>query len=501
MLDVFVASLEMDLNDYVNLYQMFFFIPIVASFFAASLVDRFGLKLVLYVTLLMAVLRNIARMLLFAPHLPGWRSLRLLYWMLQRGLTQMNNAFYNCFPLSMAESWFSESERSIALTMLLSAPSLGGAGASLILPRLVHSIATWPWLVWFNFCALLVSLLSISLGVRHSLPPEGPPSLRSKVKLDLKREEAASLAAVPKRALATRAKLLLQELTRIFKSGNLMIQMVAKITIDQLFSTILLVLQDIFDGEGLSHVFTGKFMALIDITAIAFQLLVAKRMKPKKEFQDPYNTRICKRLLVAEMFMFILFALSLVVHELEFLGLATEAQMKWLERNQWLVVCGTAVGFALVRNCAQPYLNEQTAVLICGLTSEANSGAADTAVGEILFNLYAFIFVHLRHLETLVAGPLVSTTTNIIEPEDGASGDVHEVAAGRPLYLRPVLFVCLVAVCTTMNYVIRFDAASSKRRERIRRLTRTSSCVPGDLYDFKRDSRVVEMVEFEMTRL
>jgi MFS family permease len=518
-----VDSLGLDLASYVNLYQVCFFIPIVFSFPAAQLLDRYGLKLGIYVTLAIALIRNGARMLLFSPQLAYWNQLRYLYWTIQRFLTSLNYAIYMCFPLKLAESWFSESERSFALNLLMLGPMLGSSAGSLIIPQLVKDLGSCHWIVLLNLVCFLVSLVAVVVGVRRSEPAEGPPSARSQVSASHRLAVLAGGDAASKQQQKTTgtkdnkidwqigAKLngLRKEVVRVVRKKNLMIQMFATVTFDQLLLTIVMVLQDIFRGAGLSSVFTGQFMTFLMVAAAVFRLIIATRLRPKirrtslaegltdeqanAASEDPYNTRTCKQLMLVQLLMFSLFAMSLIAHELDFVVALLEPG--WMERYQWLLTLATSLFFVLVHSCAGPYLNEQNAELISGSVSEANSSAWQTAMASLLFNTYAFVFVHLRQLDEPAAG------------DEGGADHEQPPAAPRPRYLRPVLFACSVAMFTTMLYVFAFDVSARRRRERMRQLKRLSSTATphglelGAAGGERKSPRGSTVVEIEMTRL
>jgi hypothetical protein len=239
---------------------------------------------------------------------------------------------------------------------------------------------------------------------------------------------------------------------------------------------------------------------LLGVTA---RLFVSSRIKPKRRktrtsslgavstdnFQDPYNTRLCKPLVLAQLVTFVLFATSLVLHELDLFS----NHLDWLDKYQWLLVVSSSMCFLVVESCATPYLNEQFAELICGLVSEANSSACFAALSTAGFNMYMFVFIRLRQsIETFKEEqlnnqnsiPVATLTPDDYEPqlEDFISttpATTTMTAVRRTLYFRPVLFVCSMALIATLTYVIKFDSSSSKKRERIRTamLERTSSQV------------------------
>lgn len=465
---MYYSALEMELPDYMSLYQVFFFVPFVATFGAAALIDRYGCKPIIYWMLLLVCIRNSTRALLFAPELPGWRHLRLFYWCLQRFFVQLVYSGYCCLPLKLAESWFPESERSLALSLFQVMPIVGVACAALVMPHFVVDIQSCRPLVWVNLACMALSVLAIFAGVRRSKPPEGPPSARSQANLDKWRERrdlapSASSPGNPSshkekgtdaqqvRKSAATSIFVIRELLRVARKANLMVCVFALATFEQLPQAIFLVLQDILSGAGMSRVFTGQFLAGTALLASVIQLLVSSRLRRSgrksselshtgtKRQYDPYNTHTCKILMGLNCATFMLFAGSLVLHELV-------VQSEWLLENQWWLIITTSMGYIIVRHCSMPYFNEQMAELICGSITEATTSAWQGAVGTILFNSLVFVFVHLRQVN--------------VEVEGGTA---------RPGYIRSAVFACGAALAATLAYLVLFDAASKRRRELSRR--------------------------------
>lgn len=423
ILAVYVDLLGMRLDQYVYLSQVFLYVPLLVSVPAAWLLDRFGVRLTVAGAVLLAALRNTARALLFSPDSPAWHQLRYLYWCSSSALVSIVVTIYYCLPLKVSESWFDESERSLALTLVLLTPTVGSALAQLVVPHYVTDAATAHPLAYVNVAAALATALVTPLCVTSSRPAHAP-SQRNLL--------AAKLDQV---SMGLKLK-------RLATDRNVMIQMLALGTFDALLASINLVMQDILAAANLNRVFCGQFLASMALVSFVIQMLGSLRVAGAPSGRGAPETsptrattsvRVCKLYLVAICAAFLVFAASLSLHQVPSALLA---------RSQWWLVVVSAACFTALRCWAAPHFNELTAHLIAGSVSEATLSAATTVLASVLMNVCSICFVRLRR----------------VRPGEPAPGHAHwPASSGRPDYLYSVAFAVFVALAATCLYVTCFD--------------------------------------------
>lgn len=471
MLSIYKQALDVTLENYVYLSRIFLPVSLVASVAAASLVDGAGTKLAIYTSLLAGTVRNVARALLFAPDLAGWHQARYAYWGVHAVFTYLAQSVYYCLPLKMAESWFGEEERSLAMSLLVVLPQLGSASAALLYPLFVKDLEDASFLVHVNMASATLSLIVVSLCVHRSSPKSGAPSERNQrhqSKLD--ELEAGGFGAKMKRILAHRQYLIYLLCTNIF--GPLM-------------WTINSILQDIFANAGLSKVFCGQFLALITIFGALMQVACSYLWKAKKRREaleaasleaslrraslpggsqkatpaglesaklsasrsmsptrDPFERRRCKVMLALQCATFLNFCHALLLHEFY--------DNKWLLAHQGWLLIGSATAFILVGSWAQPYFYEQSAELICGRISEPTSSACIMFSVMVTGNILAAVFISLRQ-----------TAPSHDGPGPGQPDGTKQAAS----YKWSLLLEATVAILATALYLAKFNPQPQQQQQ------------------------------------
>lgn len=485
----------MSVADFVYLNQIFFFVPFLASFSTAALIERFGARLAIFTGLLFALVRNCSRALLFSLNVPGWHQMRFVYWALQRLLSQVTVALYYCLPLRLAESWFSEEERSLALSLMLVTPVLGSAAFALSFPHFVHDLSGAHYLAAANMVAATLSILAVVGCVRRSKPGEGAPSERNQKNLDklksLQMSRGEQSSGLPN---------LFSNLSRVLNHKHYLIQVLTINAFDPLIWTIQLILQDIFVGAHLTPVFCGQFLALSTIFGATMQISCSflwrsKRLKAQRQkatleqsintddcsqtkqaiiIKDSFGTKKCKVLLSIQCATFLVLCHTLIIHELY-------PNNKWLLTNQWWLLICAQLAFISVRNWAAPYYNEQSAELICGRISEPFGSACSMISSLLLYNVISIIFVQLRRQPSNAGHQ---------QPKLAAGAEIGKPTVAN--YTLSILFQASLAMLLTAIYLLKFDPILERRQSQgpsqVLRFVAASNASPESQCELRRKS-------------
>lgn len=436
--------LGIELQNYVYMSQIFSYTPLVASWPAAWLLDKFGLQTIVYLLIFMTSTRNLSRFLLFSPDLEGWQEYRLAYWLVLGVFQSLVVVFYYLLPLKVSENWFSEAERSIAWTLLGVMPTVGTAIAQLIIPHFVHDTRTvWP-LAYLNLICLIVTVVTLFACVTKSQPSKAPS------------ERSRESRETTKESMVTKVKNLLT-------NKNLVIQMVVMASFGSMNNAINSVMQDIFQGAGLDQVFTGQFLASMSLLSFVLQMIASsKRTTKSANDQDsPEQRRTrkanrCKRNVILMNCAFLAFAATLSFHHLTGGSQATVKLFKLINEYQWVLVMLGAGSYTAVNCFSAPTFKEMSATLITGAISEATLSAATIFSFCVLSNVYSVVFVRLRRM---VLTDSVGAVGAMIVDEFESEEQRHQMRAD---YSRSVLFSCVVAILATCLYVTTFDGQPKK---------------------------------------
>lgn len=398
ILSTLTDLLGLQLDQYVYIGQLFNYIKPLAAIPSAWLVDKFGIRHTMYLALVLTLLRNCSRALLFSPQLSGarWQQLKFLYWTLSSISESLVIVLYfTCLPLKVSESWFPQEERSFAWSSIYIVPFMGASVAAALLPRLVARLGSRSIhvLAELNLFCLLASVLVVILAVDRSRPEEAPSERSRLAERQLRRR--ASFFADLKNVL----------------NFQIILQLVTMCTFEAMNASIKSLWQDVLASLGLSSVFCGNLLAVNSLVMIVVQLLASWRMdrrpathgRSHSTRQDAYSsnsipipipkTRSEVKLLVCCQwltFMLQLASLSLG----EWLG----AQQSWL-----LVVC--ILVHSSMSCWSAPHYNDTLANLIVGRLSQATISAVRLSVYILLSNPYQSAFVYLRQVEPSADSP------------------------------------------------------------------------------------------------
>lgn len=422
ILSVYVDLLELPLDQYISLVQLFNYVPLLVSLPAAHFLDRFGLRITVLAAALLAGVRNTIRALLFAPQPAPWHQIKLLCFVVQCCFMNAVVSIYYILPLVVSESWFPESERSLAWTLICVMPLLGTAGSALVVPHYVTDAKTVGPLAYVNLISTGLTLAAVTLCVTKSAP-RWAPSERNR------------------RQLKVGTDSMWLKLARLVTDWNVMLQLLALASFEAIINSINFVMQDILSGSGLSKVFCGQFLASMSIVAVVIQVVGSLLMEPTKSVersnqrhadeQDDAKTRTCKLYMALRLAAFLAYAAALIAPRLA----------AALGPHQWWLALASSTLYTALKCYAAPHYNEKMAQLIAGRVSEASLSAFTTVATCCLMNLFSLLFVRLRRLELAAA-------------------------ASRPDYSQSIAFASGSMALVTLAYLLLFSGRPKPLAER-----------------------------------
>lgn len=365
ILSIIVALLGLKVDRYFYLQQMFYYVSPIVAIPTAWFLDRFGLRVFVYVCIGLTAIRNGSRALLFYPDAPYWLELRFVYWFVSGVTTMQIVVGYYSLPLKVAENWFPKEERSLAWTCIALAPQLGVALGGVTLPHLVTDVEhTYP-LTYLNLAGTIITALVLLSGVSRSLPKHPPSNRRIK-------------------AATADSQGIKRNILHLMRNRNLIIQVLVTCPINCVGDFFTSILQDILGAAGLSHVFTGNFLASMTLMAATSQLAgsLALGRKAARSTREEASSRGCKIVLTLQCIALLGYTLSL-------------SQQNWLKTHWWVTVIAGVLSTVL-KSFGSPIFANMSAQLMAGSVTEATMGAVSSISYCITMSIYSTTFVYLR---------------------------------------------------------------------------------------------------------
>lgn len=352
ILNTMLKLLELPLDKYIYIGQLFMYLPAISTIPTAWFIDRYGFKVVMYVAVVFMLIRSFFRALMFYPDYPNWQRFKLVYWIISGLAASQSAAIFFCTPLKISENWFAESERSIAWTIMISSYSIGGAIASFIFPRFIHNVSDVKPLAYLNFISgIVVAIVAVSCITRSK--PKHPPS---------------------ERTIKSAAKKLpwLSSIKKMFKQRDIVLHIMHEIIFDCMLLAVLTVIQDILTRSGHSEIFVGNIMSINSILSVIVVVILAAFVHRVTDI-----TLACKLASITR-------ALVFVVHLLTML----------YPTEEWIILAVSVI-FIICKSWALPNNNNMTANLVSGTVSEATIAGVSTTLFVIMASVGQVAFVKL----------------------------------------------------------------------------------------------------------
>lgn len=485
ILHTIVELLEMPINEYVYISQIYFYVIPIFGLPTAWFVDRFGFKKSILLCLFLSNIRNALRALTFAPNLPYYKDMRVFYWFTNNMLLQQVVCIYYCLPLKISECWFSSSERSIAWSLMIVTPILGAACSALTVPRFVHGPHSTQILVYINIISAIISTIVILLSVTRS-KPKYPPSLRAKLnetfssdstennqtnndELD---DDDGNKISKPKH------NLVITNLKHLFTDKNVVVLIIAIASFDAFVVTINSILQDVLSASGFTSLNTGQFIAIMFLASALLQTLGSFLVKPSKndddgidedkkqqqqEFQNDeellakneYKKKVrnCKLYMSISCLTFVSYCLTLSLRD-------------YPDQQWWLAIVASLI-YTLIRFWAMPSYIDLLAHLISGSISQPIAGAFQMTAQALLTVLFSVVFVYLRRVDKPPEaingnGQEAFNETSIYDLDNNLNDDDVILKLGRPNYFWSIIFLASACIIIVSIYVIVFDGKKRK---------------------------------------
>lgn len=352
ILHTMLNLLDMPLNKYVYTQQLMSYISVVGTFPTAWFIDRYGIRISMYLATILLLIRDIARALLFNPDLPNWTNMKLVYWIASLvSNSQLMTVFY-CLPLKISENWFATSERSVAWTVMMSSVSIGASIAAYSFPRFIDQTKDVKPLFYLNLGSGIATAFVILFCVTKS-NPKHPPNERTAISL-----------SIPIKYL--------KSIKRTFKQKDIMLHLLHEAIFEGLFLSELTVIQDILTSSGHDKIFVGNLMsinALVSVVMIVSLATFVHRVQNK--------VLACKVASLIRALLFIAYS-NAMLHPLP----------------GWVVLLSSIV-FCICRSWALPNFNNMTAQLVSGIISEATIAGFAITLTVITMTTSQVAFVEL----------------------------------------------------------------------------------------------------------
>lgn len=351
ILNTICELLGLDLKQYVYISQLFGYVPLLNTILTTWFLDKYGIKVTLYVATVIMIVRNTFRALLYSPDLPGWAQFKILYWVIASiASVQVLSIFY-CTPLKISEGWFSASERSFAWTIMVSSTSFGVSLAAFVLPRVVHEVSDIKPLADVNIIFGIITAVTILVCVTRS-EPENPPSERM----------IKSSSAIP----------YLESVKSVFRHKDIALHLFQMAILDGLYITIATLMQPILSASGHSRIFIGNLISINALVNLIATISLATQIHKVTNI-----TINCKLASVLSSFFFCL--------RLYFM----------LYPFSDTVVLVVSLGYCLCNGWALPNFNNMTAHVTCGVVSQGTISGLIAMIVIVVVSLCRSVFVSL----------------------------------------------------------------------------------------------------------
>lgn len=344
--------LELKLKKYVLIQQSFSYLPVLTTVPAGWFIDKYGLKVAMQLAVVVMIIRDTFRALLFNPYIPYWKHLKIFYWIMLNIASSQAVTLYYCLPLKVSENWFSDTERTLAWSTMLSSSNIGLSIASFSFPRFIHEVKDVYPLFYLNIACAVATTIIVLLSITKSKPTH-PPSERMVVSMSNRMPYFKSI------------KLAL-------KQRDLLIHLFHEAIFEGIAIAVLVVLQDILTSSGKSNIFVGNLMSILGIASVMMIISLSTFVHRMKNIVLACKVAsLMRTALIVPFFLVIL----------------------WPTPEYLIIIIGLASN--LTRSWASPNFTNMTAHLASGVIPEATIAGISVTTTVVLISLSQVIFVQL----------------------------------------------------------------------------------------------------------
>lgn len=354
ILNTMLKLLNLKLDNYIYISQVFMYIPAVGAIPTAWFIDKYGLKIVLYIASIFMLIRSVFRALMFYPDFPHWDQYKLTYWIISGLAASQSATMFFCTPLKISENWFPSSERSIAWTVMISSYSIGATLGAFFYPRMINDVSDVKPLSYLNLGSGVVLTFVMLICITRS-KPKHPPSARS-IKSSAEAQKLSWGASIK----------------RMLKHRDIILHILHETIYDSMILSVLAVIQDILIATGHSKIFVGNLIAINSLVSVVMLVALAGLVHRISDI-----TLACKVASVARTLIFIVHLMTMLY-----------------PMHEWIIM-SVSVVYTICRSWALPNMNNMTAHIISGTVSEATISGVSTTLYVIMMSIGQVAFVQL----------------------------------------------------------------------------------------------------------
>jgi len=352
ILHTMLDLLELPLHQYVYIDQVFGYLPILSTVPTAWFMDRYGMRVTMYGATAFMIIKSIFSALLFSPDLAGWKQYKFMYWTFSSIAGMQTISIFYCTPLKISENWFSESERSIAWTLMITSSNIGVSIACFFLPRVVQKVEDVKPLCYVNLVTATLTTIVVFTCITKSRPPS-PPSQRM-IK--------SSAKPMP----------YFKSIKKMFGQRDIVIHMLHVTIFEGVYISMITVIQDILLVSGHSTIFVGDLLSINSIISLILVVGLAAHVHRVKDI-----TLACKLASLLKS-IFLVLHLATMLYPLP----------------DWVVLI-SSITYVCIRSWSMPTFNNMTAHLACGIVSEATMAGFGTTLVIVAITISKVAFVSL----------------------------------------------------------------------------------------------------------
>lgn len=357
VLDVMIKVVGIDKDKYFYLERLFGYQMALISIPTARFVDRFGIRLSMYLMAVLTAIHAILKGLLYSIHFPNWQHYRLSYYIASNFVNIQILAIYMCLPLKISEVWFADSEKSFAWSMMSSLNGISIALASYLYPKLIPRIEDVKLLFHISTACAVITVITIFVTITKSKPKHPANTRMAK---DPARDKQSLWVSIKKMS----------------KQRDLSLDLIHSAVFNSIYSAMVGNIPDILESAKRSEVFTGDLNSIFNLLHMTLTMTFANFVHLVRN-----PTRTCK---TASFFQAILYVTYLFV---------------MLTPNPAWLLYMSALTFAMVKSWAVPNFTNMQAHLACGTVSYATIVGVGITVACIANTLIGIPFVALIKID------------------------------------------------------------------------------------------------------
>lgn len=353
ILHLILKLLGLRIDKYLYITQIFYYTMAAVAIPTACLVDKYGIKFGVYTCAGLYVLHGFFRFLLYFPDLPGWSDFKIYYWVVSSFLSTIQLSIFFLLPLKVSETWFSESERSVAWTIMFSQLNVGTCFASFLYPRIMQEVMDIKILAYINIVCVSLSALITFTCINRS-EPEHPPN---------KRVAEAAKDTTP----------FLVSFMKMIKHKDIMVHLIHMSIFESVTLSMGSATQDIFTSVGFTEVFAGNFMAINAFVGLVMQIIMARFIHKVENI-----TLTCKLSSALQVGVLVMYLVTLMLPGI----------------SGWGIIA-VSVLLQMCKSWVAPNFTNMTAHLACGTVSQATIIGSSMTVTVATMTVIQTSFVSL----------------------------------------------------------------------------------------------------------